>query len=98
MQFKKILKQFCFFTGNSLSGNLNLKTLDLSANCIASLKVQFIVLSALTCSKLIYSSMALDGGSIKKQMVACSAFSPSLHSVRPGEITACRVIYHRPGI
>ena len=46
---KKILKQYYFFAGNSLSGNLNLKTLDLSANCIASLKVQFIVLPALTC-------------------------------------------------
>ena len=33
------LRMIIFSTGNSLSGNLNLKTLNLSANCIASLKV-----------------------------------------------------------
>ena len=47
--FKKILNSSAFFAGDSLSENLNLKTLDLSANCIASLKVQFIVVPALTC-------------------------------------------------
>ena len=34
-----MLLNYIFFTGNSLNGNLNLKSLDLSANLIASLKV-----------------------------------------------------------